>query len=227
VAHRAPCGSAPEFGHTRAVETRSKKQLQSERTRALLIREGTKLFARRGFEATFIDELARRARVTKGALYHQFNDKKDLFEAVLEGRVAELIDAVKLDSGDHAERLGISSKAPPRYLAGLEMLIQRLCEPANRQILLLDGPVVLGRTRWDTLFGAPMRELIFSVFWAGVQRGNVSRELVEPLSYMLYGALQEMALAIGQAKDHEVARAQFGAAAVWVLERLLRSPGDR
>ena len=117
---------------------------------------------------------------------------------------------------------GIPSKATPRYLTGLEMLIERLCEPANRQILLLDGPVVLGRRRWDELFGTPMRELIYSVFWAGMQKGDVPSELVEPLAYMLYGALQEMALAIGQAKDPEIARSEFGAAAVWVLERLLR-----
>lgn len=152
-------------------------------------------------------------------------DRRGL-EAVLEGRVAQLIRAVKLDSGDHAERLGIPSKAAPRYLAGLQMLIERLCEPANRQILLLDAPVVLGRARWDALFGAPMRELIFSVFWAGVQRGDIRPELVQPLSYMLYGALHEMALAIGHAKDPEVARAEFGTAAVWVLDRLLRSPSQ-
>jgi hypothetical protein len=143
-------------------------------------------------------------------------------DATTASRVVELIREVQLDSAEHAERLGIPSKAAPRYLAGLEMLIQRLCEPANRRILLLDGPVVLGRARWDALFGTPMRELIYSVFWAGMQQGDVRSELVEPLAYMLYGALQEMALAIGQAKDPEVARSEFGAAAVWVLERLLQ-----
>jgi AcrR family transcriptional regulator len=212
--------------HNRSMEAQSKKRLQSERTRALLIREATKLFAKRGFDGTFIDEVARRGHVTKGALYHQFSDKKDLFEAVLSERVAALIHAVQQDSADHAEQLGIPSKAPPRYLAGLEMLIQRLCEPPNRRILLLDGPVVLGRAVWDELFAGPMRKLIYSVFWAGVLKGDVRPELVEPLSYMLYGALQEIALAIGQAKAPEAARAEFGAAAFWVLERLLRSPDE-
>lgn len=218
---------AREAHAPRSVAAKSKKALQSERTRALLLREATRLFARRGFEGTILDEVARRGRVTKGALYHQFRDKKSLFEAVLEARVAAVIASVREDSALHADRLGIPSRAAPRYLAGLQMLIDRMCEPANRRILLLDGPVVLGRARWDALFGTRMRELIRTVFWAGFIRGEIEEDLVDPISYMLCGALQEMALAIGQASDTEAARARFGAAASWVLERLLAPPERR
>jgi AcrR family transcriptional regulator len=59
---------------------------QQAQTRAALLAAGTKLFARRGYHATTIDEIARVAGFTRGAFYANFDDKGDLFLAVLEGR---------------------------------------------------------------------------------------------------------------------------------------------
>jgi len=202
------------------------KRVKSERTRAVLIREATMLFAEEGFEATRLEDVVKKAGMTKGALYHQFTDKRALFEAVLESQVSEVIRAVQRESAARAGFLGVSSKAAERYVVGLEILISQYCEPSTRQILLLDGPTVLGRVRWDELFGAPMRDVIRRAFWAGASRGEVNAELVEPLSHMLYGALREIAFAIGDADDPEDSRAEFTLAAAWVLERLLQRPSN-
>ena len=110
----------------------------------------------------------------------------------------------------------------PRYVAGLEILLDALCEPASRRILLIEGPVVLGRERWQELWGAPMRSLLRSTF----ARSDVGEPLLDPLAHVLYGALQEMALAIGEADDPAAARRRFGAAARWVLEKLLPDDPD-
>jgi len=203
-----------------AAQRKTKKELQSERTRAALVREATKLFAKHGYEGTTIDQVAARARVTKGALYHQFEDKRALFEAVFAARVQEIIRESRGRSAERMDRLGLSMRTAPRYVAGLDILLDALSEPASRRILLIDGPGVLGRVRWGELWSEPMRWLLHSTF----VHSEISPHLVEPLTHMLYGALQEVALAIGEAEDPAVARQGFGAAARWVLRKLL--PAD-
>ena len=77
---------------------------QQAQTRAALLAAGTKLFSRRGYHATTIDEVARLAGFTRGAFYANFDDKGDLFLAVLEGRwqrdFGQLADALEDASGD-------------------------------------------------------------------------------------------------------------------------------
>lgn len=162
--------------------------------------------------------MASRARVTKGALYHQFEDKRALFEAVFEARVEEIIRESRAESAVRMDRLGLSIRgAAPRYVAGLDILLDALGEQASRRILLIDGPGVLGRERWEELWSEPMHALLHTTF----EHTDISPELVEPLTHMLYGALQEVVLAIGGAEDPSAARKQFGAAAGWVLRKLL------
>lgn len=204
------------------MEVKSKKARRSERTRKALLRAATRLFADRGYEATRLDDVARAVRVTKGALYHQFRDKRDLFEAVFEDRVTELIRSAKGESKAHVERLGVSSKAPARYQAGLDILIDSLCEPTCRAILLVQGPAVLGRGRWQQVWGERMLGLVRSVFRDFFKRGAIKPELVEPLAHMLYGALHEIALAIAEADDPAAAREEFRDAAHWVMDAMLR-----
>jgi AcrR family transcriptional regulator len=186
------------------------------------MREARKLFAKYGYESTSINDVATRARVTKGALYHQFDDKRDLFDAVFKARVQEIIRESRGESAQRMDRLGLSKYQVSRYLAGFEILIDSLCEPASRRILLIDGPVVLGRARWQELWGEPMRFLLDTTF----VHSDISPHLIEPLTHMLYGALQEMALAIGEADDPTTAKEHFGAAAQWVVRKLLPPDSD-
>jgi AcrR family transcriptional regulator len=60
----------------------NRKAQQSEATRALLIAEGRRLFAERGYAGVGTEEIVRAAGVTRGALYHQFDGKQELFRAV-------------------------------------------------------------------------------------------------------------------------------------------------
>ena len=191
------------------------------------MREATRAFAARGYDGAFIDDVARRAKVTKGALYHQFRDKKDVFDAVATERVENLVERVKAQSGEEMERLGVSRNAWKRALAGIEVLLDGLCDPANRRILLLDGPAVLGRPRWHEIWGTPMLRLLRGIFRHAGERGDIAPELVEPLTHMLYGALQETALAIASAEDSDAARERFGEAARWVIEALLAPRGAK
>src|SRR3989442_3448107 len=63
---------------------RSRRADYSESTRQALVDSAVEMFAKRGYAATSLDAIAKRARVTKGALYHHFSGKQALFEAAFE-----------------------------------------------------------------------------------------------------------------------------------------------
>ena len=76
------------------LEARSRKTEQSEATRAELVRAARELFTERGYSDVGTEEIVSAARVTRGALYHHFRDKKDLFRAVHEEMEAEVVAAI-------------------------------------------------------------------------------------------------------------------------------------
>src|SRR3954470_8466217 len=77
--------------HTDSTHVKTKKALQSEATRAKLLKAGRKLFEKHGYANVGTEEIVRAAGVTRGALYHQFADKRELFAAVFEETERELI----------------------------------------------------------------------------------------------------------------------------------------
>ena len=82
------------------MEARGPSAEQSEATRAALVAAARELFAERGYAGVGTEEIVRRARVTRGALYHHFEDKKDLFRAVHEGLEAELAQTIGAQLAD-------------------------------------------------------------------------------------------------------------------------------
>jgi AcrR family transcriptional regulator len=194
---------------------------RSTRTRQRLLRSAEKLFGRRGFEATFLDDVASGARVTKGAIYHQFRDKRELFEAVFRERVESIVDTTRRRSREWVDERGAGRRSLARAQAALEVLLDELSEPTNRRILLVDGPAALGRERWNALWGEVMLSFVRGLPRYALERGRLEPALVAPATHLFSGALQEAALAIGHAEDPEEARQAFGAAARWLLDRVL------
>ena len=162
------------------------------------------LFATQGYEAVSIDTIAAAAGLTKGACYHHFASKRDLFE--------RLIDEVQ---GTIAARLtemaGPPSGPPsPRSIATGAVAYLRLAnDPAVRTLLLVDGPSVMGWQRW--------REIDDRHF-AGRVRGGVTYLLgpaanadqIEAATRVTMGAIMEAALASGSAADPEPVVVRYG-----------------
>ncbi|GAB5509240.1 MAG: TetR/AcrR family transcriptional regulator [Hyphomicrobiales bacterium] len=110
---------------------------RSRTTRAALTGAARKLFIEKGFAETSTPQIVKEAGVTRGALYHHFADKTELFEAVLEGEAAAIaadIDA-KTDTG---------MSAFDNLVLGGEAYLDAMAEPGRAQLLLLDGPAILG-----------------------------------------------------------------------------------
>src|SRR5689334_6060857 len=181
----------------------SSKAQQSEATRRRLLRVGRDLFARRGYADVPTEEIVRRASVTRGALYHHFRDKRDLFAAVveeLEQDVAERLVAAALSKADPWEQ----------QRAAIDAFLDVCLEPAVQRILLTDAPSVLGLTAWREIEAKYGLALVQAGLQSVIDAGYIEQQPVEPLAHLFLGALTEGGLVIARADDREAARREVG-----------------
>jgi AcrR family transcriptional regulator len=178
---------------------------RSEATRTALVEAARPLFAERGYAAVGTEEIVRAAGVTRGALYHHFDGKLRLFEAVyvqIEVELAERIAAGALNTGAGAPLDAMR--------AGAEMFLQACTEREVQQIALLDGPSVLGWDRWREIGAEHGLGLIEATLQAAIDAGEIAEQPVRPLAHVLMGALDEAAMLVARAEDPEAARAEVG-----------------
>jgi AcrR family transcriptional regulator len=179
---------------------------RGERSRQLILDAAREMFARLGFAAASTEEIARAAGVgTRGALYHHFEDKAALFEAVFEETLRELMDRhVDPFIGLPATGFGRLKRTIDSYLdTGLDSDIRRI---------VLDAPAVLGWERFraiDSSYGLnTIRELVVE----GVRDGSMRAVSPDALAHLLLVACEEAALYVGNADDVTAARAGVGEA---------------
>jgi AcrR family transcriptional regulator len=184
-------------------------------TRDRLVAAGRELYGARGYDATSIDAVLEHAGVARGALYHHFATKKDLFDAVLDAVVAEI-------AGTVAEAARAAGDDPVASLrAGCDAWLRMALDPAVQRIALLDAPAVVGWTRW--------RELDEQYTLGGVRRnlrrisrrGRLALGDVDLLAHMVLAAVNEAALFIAGADDAEAALATGRASVDALLTRLV------
>jgi AcrR family transcriptional regulator len=178
---------------------------RSESTRGALISAARRLFAERGYAGVATEEIVRSAGVTRGALYHHFEGKRELFEAVYEKIEAELAERIA------AGALSANASSPMEAMrAGAEMFLVASTEPETQRIVLLDGPSVLGWDRWREIATEHGLGLIEATLQAAVDGGAIAPQPVRPLAHILMGALDEAAMMVARAEDPEAMRAEVG-----------------
>lgn len=200
----------------------SRPRTQAERlavTRATLMREARLIFAASGYDAAATEEIVQRAKVTRGALYYHFKDKRAVFEAIVEEVASEIAAAID----KRAEPAGDPLQA---LIEGTRAFIDACLDPAVRRIYLIDAPAVLGWHRWREI-DAPhgLRSLREGV--AAVLAARPDQTLnVEPITFLLSGAFNEAALWIAEARDEKAARREMDRALVQLMERLFTPPAE-
>jgi AcrR family transcriptional regulator len=178
---------------------------RSEATRDALIGAARRLFAERGYAEVGTEEIVRAAGVTRGALYHHFAGKRELFEAVYERIEAELAERIATGAlaGDAVDPLAAMR-------AGAEMFLRACTEPEAQRIVLIDGPSVLGWDRWREIAAEHGLGLIEGTLQAAIDAGAIAEQPVRPLAHVLMGALDEAAMLVARAEDPDAMRAEVG-----------------
>jgi AcrR family transcriptional regulator len=189
------------------------KAAQGEATRARLIATARALFGERGYAAVGTEEIVRSAGVTRGALYHHFDGKADLFRAVFEEMERELAERIA--------REALSSRdAWEAHLAAVDLFLDACQEPEVQRIALVDAPSVLGWRTWREIEARYWLGLITASLQTLMDAGLIAEQSVEPLAQTMLGALTEAGLYVAGADDVAAARAEMAAVVRRLLEGL-------
>lgn len=189
------------------------KEARAEATQAQLIATARKLFGERGYAAVGTEEIVRSAGVTRGALYHHFEDKADLFRAVFEEMEAELAERI---AGEALSR----PDAWEAHLAAVELFLDACQEPEVQRIALVDAPSVLGWPTWREIEARYWLGLIKVSLQTLMDAGLITPQPVDPLAQTMLGALTEAGLYVAGADDVRAARAEMAAVVRSLLEGL-------
>jgi AcrR family transcriptional regulator len=183
---------------------------QAEGTRQLLIATARVLFTEQGYAATSVEEIIQRAGVAKGALYHHFGGKDDLFRVVYDAVQADAVAGVV--AAAHAEQEPWAA-----VRAGLSAFLDACLQPSFRRIVVLDSVGVLQQQVWDGGIEhneLPMLRIVLTPLVAADLLPGVG---VEPLVHVTLGGLYGAALYIARSRRPRVARGEAEA----VLDALI------
>jgi AcrR family transcriptional regulator len=193
------------------------RRTQAERaadTRDALIAAARSLFANPGFADVALETIVRDAGVTRGALYHHFADKTELFAAVFEqvegemaARMAEAVAAARETDPVEVMRLGT------------RFWLDACADPEVQRIVLMDAPAVLGWERWTEIGQRYNIGVVTTLLADAIDSGRIPPQPIEATALTMLGAVREATLYVARATNQRQARKDAGA----VMDRLIDS----
>ncbi len=198
----------------------SKKEEQKKQTMLSLKRIARILFSEKGYEKTATEEIVRQANLTRGSLYHHFNDKRELFRAVFDDVHVDIANEIVLKVNQQANTW-------ERLLQGTFTFLSVCISPGIQRIVLIDGPAVLGWQEWRDV--DTRRSMIFlKNILRDLFREQGFRSLpLDSTAHLISGATNELALWITQSERPEQALEEARLIISLFLEGLLIDEGGR
>jgi AcrR family transcriptional regulator len=197
----------------RTFEGPGRRDAEARATREALIEAALQLFTEGGYAEVGTEEIVARAKVTRGALYHHFEDKRDLFRAVFERVEADLMKRIGATMQDADDPYAL-------MIGGMRAFLDACEEPAVKQISLTDAPAVLGWQEWREIDNRHGLGLTRAALDGAVQAGVLRPIATEPMAHLLVAALSEAAFVIAHAERPRKARADVEEALVQLVDGL-------
>lgn len=192
---------------------KSRREEYAEATRSALVEAATELFATGGYQATSVEDVARQARVTRGALYHHFGSKRDVFEAVFEEQETAMVRRA-------AAAVAAGGDPWSKALAALDVYLDACAEPRFRELTLRQAPLALGWERWRELDERYAMGLVRGLLAELMDAGEIRRFPLELLSGITFALLAEAARYIAAAPDQAQAHTDAREAVLSALSGL-------
>lgn len=191
-------------------EIRTRRAEYADATRAALLAAAREIFTREGYQNVAVETISRAARVTRGAFYHHFPDKKMLFEALVVTLQAEAATTIRARAGEQQDAEG-------QLLAGVTAFLECCMEPAYRRLVIQEGPSVLGSARCREIGEEYPFGLLIASLDALKGKGRFDVENVYLAGRMIGNMICEAALLI-EDTEHSAERKQQ---AIAIIERVL------
>jgi AcrR family transcriptional regulator len=180
-------------------ELRPRREEYAEATRRAILDSAADGFVERGYADASMDDIARAARVTKGALYHHFASKQELFRAVFEEVEGQMVQAVR--------RAAAGERRPwARTTAGIGAFLDLCLEPRYRRIALEEGPAALGWQLWRQIDEAYALGLVRGTLENLIAAGEIAPQPTDLTARVVMAAVTEAGLAVAGAQDPAAAR---------------------
>jgi AcrR family transcriptional regulator len=187
---------------------------RSAATRGALVAAARPLFAADGFSRVSADAIAKAAGVTRGAMYHQFDDKTELFAAVFEAVEAEVMERIGAAVADSGQTDTIVLMK-----LGARAWLDACAEPAVHRIILVEAPSVLGWERWREVGMRYGMGLVQGLLEQAIGTGRIPAQPVVPLAHVMIGALDEASLFLARSDGSARARHEVDD----ILDRLVEA----
>ncbi|MGT2441487.1 TetR/AcrR family transcriptional regulator [Ensifer adhaerens] len=178
------------------ISRRSNRE-RSDTTRAAILDAARGLFVTSGYADTSTPDIVAAAGLTRGALYHHFEDKKALFRAVAEREAIAVATSIEqATSGDLSARQALK--------VGARAYFDAMREPGRIRLLLLDGPAVLGKLEMMAIDAANAQRTLEEGIAEAMAPATVSAERLSAMASLLSAAFDRAALDIADGASSEV-----------------------
>src|SRR5215475_13386898 len=193
------------------------KAAQALQTRRKLEQVARALFAERGFANVSAEEIVAAADVTRGALYHHYDGKEGLFEAVVDTLMQDVHAKLEKSASGASDHLQAIER-------GIGAFLKVCTKPSVQSILLVDASAVLGWPKWREMDAKYGFGLLKSALATAMQAGLIRKQNVDILTHILLGALIETAMVVARSDDPanargEAQRALLSMLAAWQVSK--------
>jgi AcrR family transcriptional regulator len=200
----------------RTTETvRSRREEYAEATHEALVDSASACFFESGFAATSLDHVAQRARVTKGAIYHHFTSKRELFLAVLERQQERGVGSVTLAAAN-------ASDAWTGIVAAVDAFLETISDPIYQRLCWVEGPSALGFEEWWACGERYEIEVIRRLLDRAAEAGILQVDDLDMLAHVLFGAVSAGVLGMVRSHQPSVERERFRSVMLAVMAGLVR-----
>jgi AcrR family transcriptional regulator len=197
------------------MSVKTLREEHADATRAALLRSARELFTQHGYAGVSAEEIAKHARVTRGALYHHFEDKKDLFGTVCDEIGEELGKRIE------AVALPLAETDPWRgFLLGIDEFLDACAEGPFWRVVVVEGPALFGWQEWREHAEDHMLGLMKLGLTILMDAGEIARQPVDLVAPMFFSVMNEAAMLIASAGDRKAARKEVGETVHKLLEGL-------
>jgi AcrR family transcriptional regulator len=196
---------------------RTRRQRFSDSTKRALVDVAERLFTEHGYSATSLDAIVAGADVTKGALYHHFSGKQAIFEAAFERVESRATAGIAQATEGHQDPW-------LKAQAGLRAFLDAVQEPGYRQIVISDGPSVLGHERYReqeerstyAIVDEIVRAVLTDTEW------DLDDAMLDTFTRIFFGAMSAAGGSVAVSEDASAAALRVEAAIGFILGGLQR-----